>query len=154
MHTTTLALLALFAAAPLYSAAQPVKPLIDSQNYTFLAQVAQPLHGSIRHLTTDDYTLEVSRDKISSYLPYFGRAYVAPMDPTQSVLEFTSSKFSYILTPRKKDGWTVSIKPKDNPDVQQILLTISSDGYSSLQVLFTSRDPITFSGMVLAPDKH
>ncbi|HUB62273.1 MAG TPA: DUF4251 domain-containing protein [Puia sp.] len=157
MQTTTLALLALLAAlpgTPLAAAAQSVKPLIDSQHYTFLAQNAQPLHGPIHYLTTDDFTLEVSKDQITSYLPYYGRDYVAPIDPTQDVLRFTSKKFSYTLKPGKKDGWTVLIKPQDNQEVQQLQFSISSDGYSSLQILFTNRDPITLNGVVLATENR
>jgi hypothetical protein len=75
------------------------------------------------------------------------------MDPTKSVLQFTSEKFSYSLTPGKKDGWIISIKPKDNRDVQQLQLTISSDGYSIMQVLLTNNDAISFNGVITAPDK-
>ena len=104
-------------------------------------------------MTTDDYTLQIMKDKIVSDLPYFGRAYTAPMDPAQSVLQFTSGKFSYTLTPGKKDGWIVVIKPMDHREIQQMRLTISSDGYSSLQVMSVNRDPISFYGIVTAPDK-
>jgi hypothetical protein len=147
-----IALPILLFASPLATTAQSAKPLIDSQNYVFLAQIAQPLHGPIRHMTTDNYTLQITKDKIVSDLPYFGRAYTAPMDPDQNGLRFTSEKFSYTLTPGKKDGWIVVIKPKDNRDIQQLQLTISSDGYSSLQVLSSSRDPISFNGVITAPD--
>lgn len=148
-----LALLPFLIASPLATTAQSPKPLIDTQNYVFLVQSAEPLRGPTRHMTTDMYTLHVTRDKIVSNLPYFGRAFVAPMDPTQSVLQFTSDKFAYTLTPGKKDGWIVSIKPKDNRDVQQLQLTISSDGYTTMQVLLTSHDPIRFNGVITAPDK-
>jgi hypothetical protein len=153
MQIRILALLALLATLPCHSAAQSVKPLIDSQEFSFLVQIVQPLHGPTRHMTTDLYTLEITRDKIISDLPYFGRAYTAPMDPTQSVLQFTSNKFSYTITPRKKDGWIVLIKPKDNQDVQQLQLTIGSDGYTILQVILTSRDGISFNGVITAPNK-
>jgi hypothetical protein len=146
------ALLPLLITSSLTTNAQSARPLIDSQNYVFLAQIAQPLHGPIRHMTTDNYTLQITKDKIVSDLPYFGRAYTAPLDPAQNGLQFTSEKFSYTLTSGKKDGWIVVIKPKDNRDIQQLQLNISSDGYSSLQVLSTSRDPISFNGVITAPD--
>lgn len=153
MKITVFVLLTLFIAAPHRTSAQSVKTLIDSQNYVFLVQIAQPLRGPTRHMTTDDYTLQITKDKVVSDLPYFGRAYTAPMDPTQSVLQFTSGKFSYTLTPGKKDGWIVLIKPMDHREIQQMQLTISSDGYSSLQVMSVNRDPISFYGIVTAPDK-
>jgi hypothetical protein len=145
-------ILPLLVTSSLAASAQSVKPLIDSQNYVYQAQIAEPLHGPIRHLTTI-FTLQITKDKIVSNLPYFGRAYIAPIDPTQGGLQFTTTKFDYTLTAGKKDGWIVVIKPKDNRDIQQMQLNISSDGYASLQVLSTNRDPITFNGIITAPDK-
>jgi len=127
-----------------------IKALVESQNYIFKAQTAMPMSGRTRQLTSD-YDLKVSKDNIISYLPYFGRAYTAPIDPTQGGIQFATKDFDYTLTPGKKDGWTALIKPKDNRDVQQMTLSISSEGYASLQVTSTNRQPITFSGMVVAP---
>ena len=59
-----------------------VKNLVDSQNYVFVAQSAMPMSGRVRQLTPD-FDLKVTKSSIVSYLPYFGRAYTAPIDPTQ-----------------------------------------------------------------------
>ena len=96
------------------------------------------------------YTVKVTKGKITVDLPYYGQAYAPPIDPTQSGIQFTTTAFDYFFTPRKKDGWSVRIKPKDAKDVQQVLLTISSEGYTSLQVTSISRQPITFNGYVAA----
>ena len=149
-----LALASLIIASPLTTSAQSVKPILDSQHYVFQPWTAQSLSGPLHHLNAGDFTLVITPNKIVSALPYYGRDYVAPMDPTTNVLDFKSGKFTYTLTPGKKDGWIVLIKPQDNEEIQQLQLTISSSGYSSLQVLFTNRDPITFNGIVLAPDRH
>ena len=147
-----LAVTSLLFVLPLAGSAQSIKPFVDSQHYVFQPWTAQSLSGPLHHLSAADFTLEITRDKIVSDLPYYGRAYVAPMDPTTNVLDFSSGKFTYTLTPRKKDGWIVLIKPEDNQDIQQLQLTIGSNGYSSLQVLFSNRDPIIFNGIVLAPE--
>jgi hypothetical protein len=141
-------------AAPLAANAQSVKPILDSQHFVFQPWTAQPETGEIRHLNDDYFTLEITRDKIVSNLPYFGRVYVAPIDPTTSVLDFSSRKFTYTLKPRKKDGWIVLIKPQDDQDITQMQLIISSNGYATLQVLSPNRQPISFDGIVVAPDKH
>jgi hypothetical protein len=130
--------------------AQPIKTLIDSQRYVFQVQNAQPLRGRLRDLSTNLYTLKVTKDTIVSDLPYFGRAYVAPMDPNQTGLQFTSTTFDYKVTPGKKEGWIVSIKPKGVQDIQELQLNISSAGYASLQVLCSNRDPISFTGTITA----
>jgi hypothetical protein len=127
-----------------------IKNMVESQNYIFKAQTVLPMSGPTRQLTTD-YDVKITKQSIISYLPYFGRAYSAPMDPTKGGIQFTSKDFDYTLTPGKKDGWSVLIKPKDYRDVQQMTLTISSTGYASVQVTSTNRQPISFSGTVVAP---
>jgi len=124
------------------------KALVDASNFVFKAQSALPLGGRTRILTTD-YDLKVTKEKIISYLPYFGRAYEAPIDPSKGPLDFTTTDFSYASLPGKKEGWTVTIKPKDYTDVQQLILHISSDGYASLQVLSTNRQAISFNGVIV-----
>lgn len=129
-----------------------IKALVDSQNYVFKAQTAMPLSGRVRNLTSD-YDLKVTKGSVESYLPYFGQAYVAPIDPSKGGLEFTSKDFSYAVTPGKKEGWTVTIKPKDYKDVQQMILSISSAGYATLQVIPTNRQTISFNGVIVGPPK-
>jgi hypothetical protein len=129
------------------------KNLVDSQNYVFIAQSASPMSGRVRQLTPD-YDLKITKSSIVSYLPYFGRAYTAPLDPTQGGIQFTSKDFEYTATPRDKGGWDVMIKPKDYRDVQQMSLSISSTGYATLQVTSTSRQPISFNGYIRATKKR
>ena len=126
-----------------------IKALVESQNYVFKAQTAMPLSGRVRHLTSD-YDLKISKTSVVSYLPYFGRAYVAPIDPSKGGIQFTSKDFNYTMTPGKKEGWTVVVKPKDYRDVQQMTLTISSAGYATLQVISTNRQAISFNGIIVS----
>jgi Domain of unknown function (DUF4251) len=124
-----------------------VKSLVDAKSYVFIAQTVLPAGGRIRQLTSY-YDLEVSKDTIVSALPYFGRAYTAPIDPSEGGINFTSTNFDYTTTERKKGGWDISIKPKDAKDVQQIFLTISEKGYTTLQVLSNNRQAISFNGYI------
>lgn len=130
-----------------------VKNLVDSQNYVFVAQSAMPMSGRVRQLTPD-FDLKVTKNSIVSYLPYFGRAYTPPIDPTKGGIQFTSKDFEYTATPKSKGGWDVLIKPKDYRDVQQMNLSISSTGYATLQVTSTSRQPISFNGYIKAPKQR
>jgi hypothetical protein len=148
-----LAFLPFLTASALSASAQSVKPLIDTQNYVFVAASAQPMAGSERRLTINSYTLKITKGKIISSLPYFGHENNVPSDETESALAFTSSKFTYTITPTKDDGWKVSIKPKDTRDLSQLKLTISSDGYTVVNASFSGNgfDPIQFTGMIVAP---
>jgi len=128
--------------------AAAVKAMIDAQRYVFKAQSVIPTGGRFRQLNTSDYDLKVGKDTIVSYLPYFGRAYSAPIDPTQGGIKFTSTKFDYQLKETKKGGWEVTIKPADGGDARQLFMTIFSNGTASLQVTSTNRQPISFNGYI------
>ena len=83
-----------------------IKSVINSRDFVFVAQSANPLGGRFINLTSL-YDLEISGDTLNSNLPYFGRSYVAPMNLTESPLRFTSTDFSYTVNPRKKGGWDI-----------------------------------------------
>ncbi len=90
-----------------------IKNLVDSQNFVFVPQSVLPLRGTTRQLTSY-YDITVSKDSLVSYLPYFGRSYAAPHDPTNIGFNFTSTKFEYTKTATKKGGWDILIKSKDS----------------------------------------
>lgn len=153
------AVLVLIMAAGLYPAAlqaqnkedkqTQVKNIVTSQNYVFKALTALPVSGRIRQLNTD-FDLRVSKDTIVSYLPYFGRAYSAPMNPSESPLSFTSTQFDYKVTSKKKRGWDVVITPRDLPDPRQIYLSIFDNGTASLTVTSNNSQSISFNGYITA----
>jgi hypothetical protein len=108
--------------------------------------MANPQTGSTRQLSPD-YDLTITKDTIISYLPYFGRAYVAPVDPAQGGIKFTSTNFEYKQAKDNK-AWQITIKPKDTPDVHQLYLSIFDNGYATLQVISTNRQGISFNGYI------
>src|SRR5450631_1363581 len=74
-----------------------IKNCVDSQEYVFRAQTALPMSGAVRQLTSD-YDLKIMKGSVVSYLPYFGKAYTAPMDLNGGGIEFTSKDFDYTVT--------------------------------------------------------
>lgn len=123
-----------------------VKTMIESRNYIFKAQMVNPQNSVSRQLTSE-YDLTISRDTIISYLPYFGRAYVAPVNPSEGGIKFTSTKFEYNPVKDEK-GWKITIRPKDAPEVQQLFLEVFDNGTATLQVISTNRQGISFNGYV------
>ncbi len=127
--------------------AAATKAMIEAQRYVFKPQSANPMRGRTAQLTSE-YTVKVGKDTIISDLPYFGRAFTAPIDPSKGGIQFTSTKFDYKLETIKK-GWQVTIKPADVGDVQQFFLTIFNNGTATLQVTSNNRTPISFNGYVV-----
>ena len=129
------------------------KNMADSQHFIFSAQSANPLRGGYRMLTSP-YDVTVTKDSLISYLPYFGRAYSTSYNPSEPTLNFTSTSFSYSIKPYKKNGWEITVKPKDQMDIQKFLFIIYDNGSASLNVTFNSRDPITFNGIIQSNNKN
>jgi hypothetical protein len=124
-----------------------MQSLLQSKSYTFTAQYAQPLSGRQVALTST-YTLTVTNDSLICDLPYYGRAYVAPMNPAEGGLNFISNHFDYEVMPAKRGRYTVSIKIKDRSAVNQMYLNVSKKGYASLQVTPVNKQAISYYGVV------
>ncbi len=129
-----------------------VKNWVDAKDYVFVAQSVSPLRGRTRQLTSG-YDLRVSADTVISYLPFFGRAFTAPINPAEGGINFTSTDFEYTAAARKKGGWDIVIKPKDVNDIQQFLLTIYDNGNALLTVNSNNKDAISYSGYIRARDQ-
>ena len=127
--------------------AASVKDMVASQKFTFVAERVEPLRGRSRQLTSR-YDVSVSHDSLISYLPYFGRAYTAPLNSSEAGIQFTSTDFSYNYSEAKANRWEVVIKPNDINSVQQMRFTIFDNGSASLMVTSNSKDPISFTGHV------
>ena len=124
-----------------------VKTSVESKQFVFHAQTALPTSGRSRQLTSD-YSLRVLPDTLVSNLPFYGRAYSVSYGSGDGGFNFTSTKFDYSASPGKKKGWDISIKPKDVTDFREFSLSLSDNGYGTLQVFSNNRQPISFTGYI------
>ena len=119
--------------------------MITDHSFIFVAERMNPLRGRTQILTSS-YDVRVNSDSLISYLPYFGRAYSAPIDPTNIGTQFTSTNFTYQINSAKSNQWQVSLIPKDVQSIQEFVFTIFDNGSTTLNVLSTSRDQISYAG--------
>jgi hypothetical protein len=124
-----------------------VKTSVESKQFIFHAQTAMPTSGRSRQLTTE-YDLRILPDSLVSNLPFYGKAYSVPYGSSEGGFQFTSTKFEYTATPGKKRGWDITIKPKDVTDFREFSLSLSDDGYGTLQAFSNNRQPISFRGYI------
>jgi hypothetical protein len=118
---------------------------IKNKHFVFVAQNVQPTTGRFRQLTSY-YDLKVANDTLQSSLPYFGRAYAPPVNPSEGGYDFASTKFDYEVKERKKGGWEIIAKPSDRHNGERFFLTVSQSGDATLQVTSNNRQPISFHG--------
>jgi hypothetical protein len=142
------------------------KKIVEAKNFIFLATNAIPMNnteissilnkmpgssGGNINLTGGNYDLRITPDSLIGYLPYYGRAYSAPIDRDENGYRFTSTKFTYQNTKRKKGGWEIAMNVNDSKESIRMYLNISENGYASLIVSSNNRQSITFSGYMVAP---
>ena len=127
--------------------ATDIKALLDDKRFEFAAESASPLRGRTISLSPG-YTLDLSPDTVICNLPYYGRAYTAAINPSDAGIKFTSTDFTYTVKDRKKNGWDVTIKAKDGIRSHQIFLTISSNGSSSVRMVSSDRESISYNGNI------
>lgn len=119
---------------------------IESGDYKFIPQKAIPMGGSPINLS-HSFALKVSKDSIDSYLPYYGRAYTAPL-PTEGGIKFISTDFNYTISEKKKGMWNISIIPNDNQKRYRLTLNVGDTGYATLNVQDNNRQSISFNGVI------
>lgn len=91
---------------------------------------------------------------MKAYLPYYGRAYRAPMDPREGGFQFTSTDFTYRYAPGKKRGsWIAKITILDLDRPVTFNFDIWENGTSRLMVSDFNRQPISFQGDLSIRDK-
>lgn len=123
-----------------------LKNLLTAKTYVFKAQSAWPLRGTVVQLNAG-FDMKVMDDSINAYLPYFGRAFVSGYNSGGGI-SFTSTKFEHKLKDKSKGGWEVEIKPSDTREVSQMIFSVSTNGYATLQVLSNTRQAISFYGII------
>ena len=123
-----------------------VKNMIETKDFVFIPMYVNPFVGRRRDLSSG-YQVTVIKDTIVSYLPFFGRGYTAPISPADIDFDFTSTKFNYTISPSNK-SWNISIKPKDQPSLQELFFKIFDNGSASLTITSINRSSILYDGYI------
>ena len=131
------------------AAGEQKSTFIDDRDFVFRANSALPA-GSRTIQLTSEYTFVVKKDTIDSFLPYFGRAYTAPIGSRRGGIEFISTDFKYNENKKRNGSYEIEIIPNDVSDVQRIFIVLTKNGYGSLNVTSQNRQAITFNGQVLS----
>lgn len=137
--------------------------ILSEKNYTFVANSAMPMAnmdvsrilssmpgnqgGGTINLTGSQYDLKVTKDSVVAYLPYYGRSFSAPMNPSEGGIKFTSKDFSYKESKNKKGAYTIQISTKDvSRENFRLTLNVTANGYANLIASGNNKQPINFNG--------
>jgi Domain of unknown function (DUF4251) len=72
----------------------------------------------------------------------------APANPAEVGVKFSSGDFAYDQKDRNKDGWEITITPRDVGDIRDCRLIVYSNGNADLMVNSNSRQTISYRGYI------
>ncbi len=134
-----------------------LKSAIENRDFTFHAQQVLPRDYRISQIfptanaqmfnLSPGYVVKVMNDSLVVDLPFFGRAFQAPMDPTKGSIKLTTTNFTIKQSKGRKGNIDVTIYPQNSNEIQQMYLTISESGYATLSVISYQREQIGFYGI-------
>lgn len=123
--------------------------LLQARRFVFIPQSINPIGGRTRQVTPD-FFLRISPDTVQSYLPYVGRAFTAPIGNNRGPMDFTLTDFSYSATGAGNDRQEISISPRGQTDIRELILSVSPNGYATLIAVSNNRQQISYNGFIQA----
>lgn len=120
---------------------------ITKRRFEFVPSTASPqVGGAVQNLS--GFALRVTNDTLVSYLPYYGRAYSAPIGSSRGPLDFKSTSFTWKEYDDTKGRRDIRLE-FESGEVSAMDLSFSSEGYGTVNVRLRNRQPISFYGRVL-----
>jgi hypothetical protein len=133
---------------------QKIIELVESGQYEFNGQKANPQSGRQIDLTTRANFLRVDGTNAAAEMPYFGRAYNGvAYTGGDGGINFDGPMEDYAVQLNdKKRRITVTFSVRSNNDNFRCRLTITSPDNATLLVTSNNRQSISYSGSISAPD--
>ena len=129
-----------------------IKNSIQNKQFTFRPNNMIPASGRLRVLDYG-YSLQVKNDSLIVNLPYFGKAYTAPINTSDVGYNFTSTDFSYSISPLKKDRYNITIKINDRVYNPTFVFTVFNNCRASLLVNSSDKQQISYNGLIIEGSK-
>lgn len=92
-----------------------------------------------------DFFVELRGDSVTAQLPYFGRAYVAPMG-TDNVLHFATRITDFSSARGDGGAERMEFKARTVEDLFRFRITVYADGQAEVDVYPQRRERISFDG--------
>ncbi|MDR6159595.1 hypothetical protein QF023_003111 [Chryseobacterium sp. SLBN-27] len=143
---------------------QAVTALVNSQDFSFQAQRANPTNYDVINvmtsmpnapgtrildLTGGNYSIDLKPNNLEVVLPYFGRVFNPTYGNTsQSSYRFTSKDFTVNKTQNKKGVWIIRIKTNDVKTVDEIIIEVTKSGKAFTSIRSNDRQPISYDGYI------
>lgn len=148
------------------------KALIDSRNYQFIANWANPLGNDISNVMSgipgagavfrgnrvdligNTNFIKISQNTVDINMPYFGRAFNSRINSTtRNGIEFKGQIQDYkVKANNKKYRFDIEFKTKSDTDSSDYQFTVNSGGGTKLTLSTSNRQIITYDGLITTVD--
>ena len=130
------------------AAATEIRNAVQQTEFRFVPRTAHPFRFRSVQLTPA-FSVRVSPEEVWSDMPFFGRAFRAPVNPTEGPYSFTSRDFTYtIVQGRRAGNWRVQIVFNDLGRRVIYDFDIWENGSSRLTITDPERSSISFQGNI------
>jgi len=123
-----------------------IASLTSQKRLKFDVIMAYPMGGNAIPVTSD-FTLELSGDSVISHLPYFGRAYSAPLTDGNA-FDFVAPLTDYKVGTAKNGAVVVTFGAKTIEDTFRYRIEVFGNGRAYIKVATQKRQPISYDGEV------
>lgn len=124
--------------------------LINSKNFIFSAEKANPLGYRMIILDYNTYTINVTEENVVCDLPFFGRGYNVAYGSSDGGLKF-EGKPENITIEKKKKNYIIKMTVQGKNDVYNLLFSVFFDGGTNVSVNSNNRASISYDGEIKAP---
>jgi len=126
---------------------QTIKTIVDSKHFSFEPINITTGRGSIKQLTPG-YIFQINGDTLKTYLPYFGRAYTAPINSSDVGFDFTTTDFTYAVSEGKRNRVIVDVKTNGRVNNVEFSLVVYDNGSAYLRANASDRQSVSYNGKV------
>jgi len=131
--------------------AAKVDQSIKSGRYEIAVNQVNPMTGRVRHLIPN-YPIRISGDSCYVYLPYFGRAYSIPYGGDGGI-KATGVMEDYKMNYKEGKNYSISFSVKGDDDIFRFLISVFTNGSTSVNVTSNNRQAINYLGYLTLPEE-
>ncbi|MEH6406754.1 MAG: DUF4251 domain-containing protein [Leeuwenhoekiella sp.] len=130
-----------------------LKSLLDSKEYVFEGDWAYPLRGTSISLIGNPNSLEIKKDSVDIYLPFFGVSQMSSYDGEGGFKYVGPMKEYSVEYNDDKSKAIVTFNVQNRTESLDITLTASKATSASLTVTSNRRDFMRYDGDLKKPEK-
>ena len=115
-----------------------------NKEYVINANMMLPTSGPGKVLSSP-YSIKVSGDRITSHLPYFGKAYSLPYGGGEGLI-FEGTMTGYEVKYGRQGEAKINFSVRTDEDLYKFNLTIFPNGSSTISIHTNNKQSISFNG--------